>query len=199
MTLNQFLLNTSGPRFGDLTDRLEKMSYFRDTTDESSHSTSTTDDKLTARPPRAGSDFRRSVGLATPVGGGGRFMDVPSSSKSSSRSNVSPFGRTPPSSSPNVSRTPVALVALFFSLYLFSLSLALSFPLPPLTLLYTVLYIPLIYDLHIYLSLTVQSVLRNRAILTRFRFRFRFRLLIFLHTVPAPVMAPVSYINLRKF
>jgi hypothetical protein len=140
MTLNQFLLNTSGPRFGDLTDRLEKMSYFRDTTDESSHSTSTTDDKLTARPPRAGSDFRRSVGLATPVGGGGRFMDVPSSSKSSSRSNVSPFGRTPPSSSPNVSRTPVALVALFFSLYLFSLSLALSFPLPPLTLLYCIPY-----------------------------------------------------------
>jgi hypothetical protein len=86
----------SGPRFGDLTDRLEKMSYF---TDESSHSTSTTDnDKVTARPPRA-SDFRRGVGLPA---GGGRFMDVPSSSKSSSRSNVSPFGRTPPSSSPNV-------------------------------------------------------------------------------------------------
>lgn len=96
---------SSGPRFGDLADRLEKMSYFRDTTDESSHSASTTDDKVTARPPRASTDFRRSVGI--PVGGGGgggggRFMDVPGSSKSSSRSNVSPFGRTPPSSSPNV-------------------------------------------------------------------------------------------------
>lgn len=99
---------SSGPRFCDLTDRLEKVSsYFRDT-DESSHSTSTTDDKVTARPPRASSDFRRSVGLAgNPVGassgsGGGRFMDIPSSSKSSSRSNISPFGRTPPTSSPNV-------------------------------------------------------------------------------------------------
>ena len=90
----------AGPRFCDLTDRLEKMSsYFRDT-DESSHSTSTTDDKVTARPPRASSDFRRSVGLPS---SSGRFMDIPSSSKSSSRSNVSPFGRTPPSSSPNVS------------------------------------------------------------------------------------------------
>jgi hypothetical protein len=92
-------LSSSGPRFGDLTDRLEKMpGYFRDT-DESSHSTSTTDDKVTARPPRAAAtDIRRSVGLPS-----GRFMDIPSSSKSSSRSNISPFGRTPPSSSPNVS------------------------------------------------------------------------------------------------
>ena len=78
---------SSDSRFTDFHDRLEKVSsYLRDDDDD--------DDRIARRPPHG----RKSV--HTP-----KYMEIPSS-KSSSRSNVSPFGRTPPtgaSNSPTVS------------------------------------------------------------------------------------------------
>jgi len=65
---------SSGSRLTDL-DRLERVQSFLRDEDE---------DKVTCRPPRG------------EVKKWGRHMDIPSS-KSSSRSNISPFGRTPPS------------------------------------------------------------------------------------------------------
>jgi len=77
---------SSGSRLADLDrsrmadiDRLERVqSFLRDQDD----------DKVTSRPPRG--EVRK----------WGRHIDIPSS-KSSSRSNVSPFGRTPPSGASN--------------------------------------------------------------------------------------------------
>lgn len=73
---------SSDSRFTDFHDRLEKVSsYLRDDDDD--------DDRVSKRPPHG----RKSV--HTP-----KYMEIPSS-KSSSRSNVSPFGRTPPTGASN--------------------------------------------------------------------------------------------------
>jgi len=78
---------SSDSRFNDFHDKLEKISsYFR--SDE--------EDRVVTRPPHSGGG-RRSI--HTP-----KYMDIPNSN-TSSRSNISPFGRTPPSglsSSPTV-------------------------------------------------------------------------------------------------
>lgn len=86
---------SSDSRFNDFHDRLEKVSsYLRDVEDE--------DDRLMKRPPHTG---RRSVHNP-------KYMEIPSS-KSSSRSNVSPFGRTPPTGTSNSPTVVSRLESLF--------------------------------------------------------------------------------------
>jgi len=81
---------SSDSRFTDFHDRLEKVSsYLRDDDD----------DRVMSRPPHSGG--RRSV--HTP-----KYMDIPNSNNSS-RSNISPFGRTPPS---GVSGSPTVAARL---------------------------------------------------------------------------------------
>jgi len=85
---------SSDSRFTDFHDRLEKVSsYLREEEDD--------EDRLSKRPPHG----RKSV--HTP-----KYMEIPSS-KSSSRSNVSPFGRTPPTGASNSPTVASQLVGLF--------------------------------------------------------------------------------------
>ena len=87
---------SSDSRFTDFHDKLEKISsYFKYDEDE----------RVVSRPPHTGG--RRSI--HTP-----KYMDIPNSN-TSSRSNISPFGRTPPS---GVSGSPTVSWYLHFAIFL---------------------------------------------------------------------------------